>query len=316
MKKTKTIILLVILLTLLCAVILARTRSPIQKRYKLFNTPPERITSISLSNSADSLYIQKDNLTGIWYAHYPLSVKISPVKLQNFFTVVMDIDRFDKILANDPMYYEKYNVSYESGVLVTLYDERDDILEEYIFGISDLITYGSARKTNSTIVYELSKNIEYDIAPRLSNWRITEIINFTRTQADSIHVVYTKDEYSLINKDNVWFFDNADDTFQLTNAHRLFFRAMNQLENLRTASFYDNQWDELAPYFDNPMLTITIYYKDSRIDTVTFATHPDHKCIIMLNNFHDTLYQGVYDMADRFTRSANVWKTDVVRQRL
>jgi len=316
MKKQNTLILIAILLLLLCAIYFAHKKAPVQIRQKLFKTPPSQITSISLSTATDSLFIQKDLLTDIWYAHHPLNVKISPVKLQNFFHSVIGIDRFDKILTNDTFYFEKYNVTYETGTLLTIYDDAGYLLEQYLIGMSDLYTYGAARSTNSTIVYELSKNIEYEVSPILSNWRIPDIINFNRTEVDSILVVYSGGKYSLVNSDSGWWFRNSHETFQLTKAHRIYVRAMNQLENLKTFSFFDNQWELYADVFHKPYLIITIYYKEKPIDTLTFASHTEDRCIIMLNNLHDTLYQGVYDMSDRFTRSPVAWKTDVVKMSL
>jgi len=312
MKSKKTITLLIILLILLCVTFFAQQRSPVQKRVRLFQFADTQVAMVSMSNTADSLFIEKDTASGEWFTAYPIKVKVSPVKLSNFFTSVIGIDRFAKVLGKGETIFAKYAVTLDTGTRVVIYDPQGAVLADYIFGNSDFATYGTARSVDSPTIYEIAKNIEYDVSPVLSNWRIPDIINFNRSEADSVQVAFSGFTYSLINEDNVWFFHNQTEHFQLTYAHRTFYRAMNQLENLRTVTFWDGEWDTYKASFAKPILNITIYYKNQKIDVVTFAQHPDNRCLIMTNYNHDTLYEGVFDMVNRFTRSAETWKNDVV----
>jgi len=312
MKSKKTIILLIILIILLCVIYFARQRSPVQKRVRLFSFPASQVAMVSLSDAADSLFIAKDATSGEWFAQHPLHVKVSPVKVNSFFSTVIDVDRFVKVLGNSEAIFAKYSVTLDDGTRVVIYNQQGEALADYIFGRSDFGSYGTARSVDSPIVYEIAKNIEYEVSPRLSSWRIPDIIKFQRSEADSVQVEFSGFTYTLTNEDNVWFFQNKTERFQLTHAHRTFFRAMNQLENLRTASFWDDEWDTYKDSFANPIVNISIYYKNQKIDVVTFAAHPENRCLIMVNYNHNTLYEGVFDMVNRFTRSADTWKNDVV----
>jgi len=316
MKSKKTITLLVILLILLCVTFFAQKRSPVQKRVRLFGFPTSQVAMVSMSNASDSLFIEKDVASGEWFSAYPIKVRVSPMKLNNLFTSVIGIDRFVKVLGKGETIFAKYAVNLDTGTRVVIYDQHSTVLADYIFGSSDFATYGTARSIDSPTVYEIAKNIEYDVSPKLSNWRIPDIINFKRSEADSVQVEFSGLTYSLINEDNIWSFQNQAERFQLTYAHRTFFRAMNQLESLRTATFWDGEWDTYKDSFAKPILNIIIYYKNQKIDVVTFAQHPENRCIIMTNYNHDTLYEGVFDMVNRFTRSAETWKNDLMEYSL
>ena len=311
MKIKKSLMLASILLVLLAVIYYARINSPIQRRVALFNFPHESVTMISFSNKDDSLFIRKDSMTNEWHSEYPLPIRLNQNKMRHFFDKVMNIQRFDRLLTSNPKDYSFYKVTQATGTRMVLYDSQMEILDDYFFGLADLLSYGAARKASSYHVYELSTNIDYDINPLLANWREQDIIKFSRHEADSIFVKFTLNEYTLKKEEHQWFYEDSTDSFQLYNIHRTFTSCLSQLENLRTFLFIDNQWEENKDKFDHPILSITIYHSDGRIDDLVFALYDDNNSIVMVNGKKDSLYNCTYSTVNRFTKSTETFKNDI-----
>jgi hypothetical protein len=196
----------------------------------------------------------------------------------------------------------------ETATRVLIFDKYGDVLDDYFFGLADMLTYGAARRASERVVYELCQELMSEVMPALHHWRDRNIIVFNRAYADSIQVKFGTNEYSFINENGRWFYRDANERFLFTGAHRTFARAMTQLENLTTAKFFDNQWEENKEYFQNPALEISIHNRDGSIDSLIFAQTSEDDVLILRNNETNVLYGGVGSMIFRFTQSVDDFK--------
>lgn len=310
--KNKNIFLLFILLILIGTIIILNKQSPKQKRIPLFKVNHNDIFMISLSNKQDSLFLVKDLSSDKWNISFPVNRPVNKIKIDDFFKNVLSIKKFNNILTDDMSMYSYYNVTEDTGTRVILYDKNKNIIEDTFFGLADLVSYGAVRKAYDKTVYEISYNVDFSVNPRVSLWRDNNIINFSRINTDSIRVTYSSSQYTLVNDNNQWFYKDSFEKFQVNNAHKAFSRAMNQLENLKTMNYIDYHWDEYQESFKSPILELLIYKKNNTSDRILFTQHTENQCIILVNDDRNTLYIGVYDMVNRFTKSAESYK-DIFR---
>ena len=308
MKVNKTLILALIVALLLVGIYIGRANFNVQRRIRLFNFPAERVFAVSMSNAQDSLFIQKNIETGNWYAVYPLHIKIDPDRINRFFDTVMNVQRFNRILTENSADYRFYRVTLETATRVMMLDKDDNVLDDYFFGLADMLTYGAARRASERVVYELCQDLMSEVLPGLHHWRSQDIISFNRAEVDSINVKFGANEYSLINENNRWFYRDKSEKFLFTGAHRTFARAMTQLENMSTMLFFDNQWDEYRGYFLSPSLELNIYSRNGHVDNLVFARTSDNSVVIMRNNDTELLYSGTASMIFRFTQSIDEFK--------
>jgi hypothetical protein len=173
--------------------------------------------------------------------------------------------------------------------------------------MADMTNYGSARGYQSEVAYELCENIEFDVRPTFNLWRDNYIIHFDSAETDSIKVSYAKGKYALINDGENWTYRDDKETFKIDVSNRALARAINQLANLRTASFIDDNYAEYETSFKKPILEIDIYYKNGKTDNLAYIPQGNNY-IIKVNGEENTLYVGVHDMFSRFTLSARHFK--------
>ena len=298
-RSKKVFLLILILMVLFIVIYLAQRKTPIDKRINLFSRPLEEIQYISMSNIEDSLHFEKDLETNEWRITFPYTRKISSQKLIDLFTNVLTIQRFNKILTDDPNKLSQYRVTSETGNRLVIYDKNHEVIDDYYFGIADLLTYGAARRTSELAVYELTANVFNQISPKFFLWRENEIIKINISAIDSIQVFQKNNNYTLINQQTRWFYKNSTESFPLDNLHRSFARILSLLQNMKTYNFLDEAYDEYSHLFDEPLLEIK-FYTNNKTDTLLFTYLNDRSCLIKVNDETDTLYLGSYDMVNRF----------------
>jgi hypothetical protein len=282
-----------------------------QRRFRLFDFDPDSVAMVSMSTVDDSLFIVKNFTTGDWYSTSPIPVKIYDERIKNLFNKVINIERFQRPLTNNPRTYTFYRVSPNTGTRVIIFDKNENVLDDLFFGMADLYSYGAVRRTDELVVYEIASEIRHDVSPILSHWRDPFMIRFSRDTADSVHVKYTVAEYMLSRSEHAWFFTNDEEHFHLTNAHLSFSGIMRQLENMTSHVFIDNQWEVYEELFQNPVLELTIYHSNGSVDSVSYIVTSEDECIILVNDNTDVLYMGLLIHIDRFTRSATRFQTDL-----
>jgi sRNA-binding regulator protein Hfq len=266
---------------------------------------------ISFSTEIDSLFIERDFNSDEWYSVSPIKVKIYDIRIQNLFNKVLTIERFQRPLTSNPRYYNFYRVCPTTGTHVIFFDKNWNVLDDIYFGMADIYSYGAVRRANDITVWEIASEIRFDVSPNLVHWRDPFIIRFARDEADSIRVRYSGHEYVLSQSAGTWFFTNDTESFQLTHAHLSFNGLMNQLENLTSQTYIDNQWDDFRELFQKPALELTVYHSNGHVDNVYFIVNSDDEVLVKANDKTDILYKVNLSTINRFTRSATRFQTDL-----
>jgi len=306
--KKKTIILICSLILLLVLIYNFRNTSFTDKRSKLFSTSKEEIFMISLSNTEDSLFIKKNANTNEWESLFPISREINKQSIDFFFSSVLSVEKFKRVLTTDPRKFFYFRVTQETGSRIIFFNSKGEVLDDFYFGISDLLNYGSARKASELVVYEIDENIFNTITPSFSFWRNNSIINFELSNVDSIIVNQKENDYIIKNFQNQWIYQNKTESFPVNSLHRAFALLVNQLAQMKTYSFVDDLWPEYENYFRNPLLEMSIYYKDSAIDNLIITKFDDSRILIKVNDNKDTLFIGTWSMYNRFSAKPKDFK--------
>ena len=263
---------------------------------------------ISLSNTEDSLFIKKNANTNEWESLFPISREINKQSIDFFFSSVLSVEKFKRVLTTDPRKFFYFRVTQETGSRIIFFNSKGEVLDDFYFGISDLLNYGSARKASELVVYEIDENIFNTITPSFSFWRNNSIINFELSNVDSIIVNQKENDYIIKNFQNQWIYQNKTESFPVNSLHRAFALLVNQLAQMKTYSFVDDLWPEYENYFRNPLLEMSIYYKDSAIDNLIITKFDDSRILIKVNDNKDTLFIGTWSMYNRFSAKPKDFK--------
>jgi hypothetical protein len=302
----KTVQLLVILIALIVIFYLIHRQQVTDKDMPYFNVDSTRIARIDLEDQKDKVIVMKTN--GQWKLIKPIKWDVSKDQLNLFFSKALKVKVTKSPVSENPKNQDKYRVTPDKAIVLTMYDNRSHIIDKVFIGKSLNYNFCYSRRPGSNEIYQLRDNIYDDLSPSVFLWRTPIIEDVVLRNLTKIEVKYINNKYRFVLDKDVWYYEDAQTKFQLDPTNLATGKLFNGLTSLQTYQFIDNRWNEFEKYFLKPAAIVTITDKFGKTTKLTFGVGEENKVYMMKNDDKNTLYTMTVDMLNRFTVAAQHFK--------
>jgi hypothetical protein len=301
--KKRDLILVVVIVVLLGAYFILRTRKPVERPQRIFSTDSLRIGSIQIVAAAESLTIKRIN--DEWRIVEPIAWKADEDRMRNFFFDVINASVPKTVVSFGPGAIIRYGLDEIEGNQIKVFDSKGNLRDHVIFGNAgaphDYFRYAGEDK-----VYQIKRKVAYQYEPTLSDWRDPRILKIDHNQIEKIDVTYYDNSYVITREPLGWRYKDKNNDFMIDPDNRQMMRMLNVLYLLETRIFFDNDNSDDAYALSRPHCEVTIHLVGGTKRKLTFIRDEIH-FKLMLDDDRSTLYGVLGDTLDRFTRSAEVF---------
>lgn len=319
MKKSHWITLIVLVL-MIGIYIVARHTVPVQHEVRFFSADSIDIAKLEFFTPEDTVIIQKQG--NEWRLSYPLVWEVNELQLKTFFEQALPVKTSSTPMSEDPNLHKMYKVDDANAIQVKIYNKSGKVLDHVYIGNGTDTSFDYGRKKGDKDIYQFKNNISSLVKPDIFQWRSPNITNLKFSQIDHVDVTYSKNSYTLTTVGDSIRYTDKNESFMIPIYNRAQYKIVNVLENLMTWQFLDKDTEQYAQEFKNPACKITVYLKNKTTKTFTMIrlmapnlSSPDGQMsgvliLMMIDDKTTPLYQMTGDFINRFTRSANHFKSE------
>ncbi len=307
----KNLLLIAGLIILLVVFFFAKKKEHIETEFDFLNIDSLSVKTINLTTAEDTLVISK--LDNEWWITEPIKAEIDKKRINTFFADVVDIKVPINPMSENPNSHSNYHVADNQGYDVKLINNSGKIIADFKVGEGSNYSYSYIRKTGANKVYQVKKNIFQTCKPTLSMWRSGMIYDFSKEDITRISVSRQDTSFEMIRSEiengEQWTYKDATEEFVVDRLNKALLKFSNLNLGLRSRVYYDNKWDELKKYFEEPLATVVFYLRDGTQKTIYFAKNEeDNQFMIKKGSYTDTIYQATSDTFGRISFSKEQFK--------
>ncbi len=301
----KNLISIIVLVILLILFIYTKVNNHTEKKINFFKADSTSVFKVVFSSKDDTLIVVKNG--NEWRLDYPVKYKIQEHKVKDIYSM-LDATTSNLPISESKEKLDKYNVSDSLGYRVQIYNKSGKLIDDVIIGKSHNYSFCNGRKYNSNKVYQLEKNIYWQIKPEAKLWRDKTIYKTKDDNIAGIKVKIKDKDYSLSLKDTVWVYAKGKKTFDVKKNNSKLKSMIRTLSNFTAADFIDNDFDKYKEKFDKPYAQIEVTLADG--DKVLFTVIEDDKSkyIMMKDDNKTTLFKVYKSYIDKFDRESKDFK--------
>jgi hypothetical protein len=303
----KTVQLLIILGILSVIFYLVHHQQGADKQVPYFNIDSTRIGRIDIATQDEKVIIQKK--ADRWELVSPIRWDVSKDQINLFFSKALKVKVIKTPVSEDIKNQDRYRVTPDKAIELIIYDKRMHLMDKVFLGKSLNNSFCYARRPGTIAIFQLQDNIYDDIAPSIFLWRSPVIASVVLQNLVKIEVKYTGSKYKLKLENQVWYYEDGRDKFQISPTNTAAGKLFNALTSLQTYQFIDNHWKEFEQYFQKPAAVVSITDRFGKTIRFTFAISKNNTVYLMKNDDKNTLYIMNIDMLNRFTIAAQHFKT-------
>jgi len=300
MNKNNKILILILVALLVALFIIYRVYDPREKRMTFFNIDVEQLNSFEIATTEDTLKITRVN--NEWQIEKPFIFPAEKSRVQTLKERILPAQTSETPVSIAEESRKNYLVTEEEGVLVSFFDRDDNLLDRAYTGRRGRVTY--VRRPDDNNVYQIIDHLGQTITPNVNPWRDIYVVSFNKNQIQQIDVEYLRNTYSITATDDLWHYEDSQNSFSIEHANRALRRMFAQLEEIASMRFIDFQYDEYQEILADPSLIITITTTDNEITELVFGFDREQgDFVVMKNGNKDHLFLVEASTADRFTIS-------------
>ena len=320
MKRSR-IIAIAVLVLLVAAYFIARTKQPVEKDIRFFSADSSAVAKICLSTPQDTVIAVKQGK--LWRLTHPVDWEANDTQLGLFFSKVLKAKTSSTSISEDLTQQGMYKVDPTNAVQVKLFDAHNRLLDHVFIGNGTNSTFEYGRHEGDARIYQFKDNLTNIVRPDIYNWRSPKITNIRLTNVSRIDVVYTKNAYTLFVAGDSIRYTDKHESFAIPPGNRALYKIVNALENLLTYQFIDKETHQYDAAFTHPDCRITVYMKDKSRRTFTLirqeekivpaSAASEQKSITVFMKVDDKplpLYEMTGDFLNRFTRASGHFKVE------
>ena len=301
MKKSR-LIPLIILVVLIAAYFLLRSKEPIQKREDLVTLESGEIEKIEIwdSEARVDMILEDD----VWKVTQPFLWRADTLMVNDFFRKVVSGYYSITPVSSSRGTLERYKLDDQQGTHVRL--SAKDKQEHLIFGnIGNAWDY--FRVAGDTVVYQTQNSIVQRFAPIIINWRDPMIVRYWEDEISEIRSKHRKNEFTLRLDRGKWFYKDAKHDFEVAPYNFALTKIVSILQNMNTYTFEIGDDPELMKAFENPFCTVWITDVQGNTKKLNIAETTNKRYYMMVDDEATILYQLEYDSVYRFTRDPEIF---------
>ncbi|MCK9556593.1 MAG: DUF4340 domain-containing protein [Candidatus Cloacimonetes bacterium] len=301
MKKSRYI-LLILLVILITAYFILRSKKPVQRQDDLVNLAAEEINRIEIWNSEERVELILDD--GIWKVAKPFLWPADTLMVNNFFREVVQGTFSTTSLSSAKTALERYELDDDTGTHVRLY--AGEKREHLIFG-NNGNSWDYFRVAGDTLVYQTPSNIVRRFAPNVTNWRDPQAVHYWEHEIREIRSKHRKNEFTLRRDERKWTYKDAENEFEVVPYNFALNKILSILQNFQSYVFESDDEPELIQLFEIPYCTVWITDVQGKTKKLSIAESPKKQYFMMIDDEPKILYELVYDSVYRFTRDPDIF---------
>ena len=304
MKRNKTI-LIVILIVLVAAYFVLRTRRPEEKHKNIFAIDSLAIASIEVFDAADTLVLEKQN--NLWMLTHPVNWEADAARMQSLFKDVLLAEYPKTPMGKGAAAVNRYKLQDSLALNIVVGDKSGKKRIHAQF--SNLGNpYDYFRYAGSNEVYQIKSKVANIYTTELPMWRSPHVVQYEEEELLSIDVKHIRNTYTLTRKEYDWYYKDAQNDFKIPPANRGIMKIVHVLSSLDTYVFIDDGSLTKAERFKTPECLVTLHLSKNRTQTLNFVKYDDSQYLLMVNNDPSVLFMVSFDTVFRFMRHADVFR--------
>lgn len=299
-KNNKTLIIILVVLVV-ALFLINRLTDRRQRRTAYFNVDLEELYAIELSNREDTVRVARTN--DIWELEKPFPFPVDRSRIRNFLEQIVSAQTSVNPVSESESSHPRFSVNKQRGVLVSLYDIGNNLVDEAYLGRRDRAYY--ARRPHTDNVHQLLGHISMMISANYQPWRDVYLLTMPRGEIKTIDVEYVFNTYTLSDEGTHWEYNSSEQSFTIPDGNQaleLIFQRFE--EGIGTMRFYDFVYDEYEHLFEEPELTLVITGHDNRKTELIWGFYRDEgEFLVKKDGNTDHLYMVDANIADKFTKA-------------
>jgi hypothetical protein len=302
----KNLISLGILAVLVIIYIFIKSNENTERRMPFFQVDSTQIAQVVLQNAEDTLKIARHN--GSWQIIEPLEYPAAESMTKALFENVITAETSETPIAEAESSFKKLNVTDSLATQVSFWDEAGNQLAAAYVGKSGNYNYANARRKGDNKVYQLFKNITYNVKPSLYSWRSKTVLELPQEKISQIEVAGKEYNYQLVASDSLWQYSSKEQNFSVKQDNPALKGVLNGLSKLRATNFVDDSYDEYSQDFKSPELAVKIYTYDGNQHVLSFIPYQENKYLLQKDNLEQHLFVESSSIAKIFQKIADDYK--------
>jgi hypothetical protein len=301
-KNLASLIILVILLALF---IYTKVNNHTEKKINFFKADSTKLAKVVISSKDDTLIVVKNG--DKWTLDYPVKYKVQKRKIDDIMKA-LNVKTSNLPISESKEKFDKYNVSDSLGYRIKFYTSSGKLLDDVIIGKSKNYNFCNARRYDSNKIYQLEKNIYWNVKPDVKSWRDRTVFKTPKEEIDEFSVKIKDNNYTFTYKDSVRQYQSGKKTLNVKKTNGKLSSMLSTLSNLTAADFIDNKYDDYKDKFQKPYAQIKL--KLSNGTTVLFTVIEDDKSkyILKKDDNEATLFKVYKSYIDKFDKEMKDFK--------
>ncbi len=302
-KNTISIVVLIILLGLF---VYTKVNNHTEKTINFFKADSASVAKIILSSKDDTLIVVKNGKE--WQLEFPVKYKIQDHKIKDIYSI-LKVKTSNLPISESKDKLKKYSVTDSLGYRVQIFDKSGKLLDDVIIGKSKNYSFANGRKYNSNKVYQLEKNIYWQIKPEAKLWRDKTIYKTKEDNIAGFKVKIKNNQYTVTAKDTLWVYKKGKKTVNIDKKNSKIKSMLRTLTNLTAADFIDNDYKKYEDNFKKPYAQIEIDLQDGgKVLYTIIQDESKSKYILMKDDNKITLFRVYKSFIDRFDKKPKDFK--------
>ncbi|OPX26070.1 MAG: hypothetical protein B1H06_06230 [Candidatus Cloacimonas sp. 4484_143] len=295
-----------ILAALIAIFIITQTNDKTEKIINFFDVDSVDIARIELSTISDTLTLAYKN--NEWMITSPIEYQANKYQVENFFKKVLNVQTSSLPISESETSFATYELTDSMATCVKLYNAKDKLLAEALFGKMKGQPNTPARMKDSKKIYRLNESISYRLKTDVNNWREKEVTAIDKDAIEKISVLYGNEGYELTRTDSLWQYEDGTESISVDNDNKALTMIFSGLRKVNSNKFKDYEWDKYETKLATPDLEVGVNLLDGSSVYLRLAKDDEKNYIMQKDNMTDHLFTQHQNWVDRFTKKAEDFK--------
>jgi len=289
MSKNKNIIWLAVLAILVLVFFLSKGKDNVEKRKPFIATKQADILKIQITQPADSLHMALEN--GQWNITTPRIMPVKETQLKRLWDEFLPLTVSTLSVTDSPDRQAFYQVDDETATIVSLLGKNDRILAKvYVGSNQNSPQFSYVRMNGSNNIYQID-NLQGLITTTLSTWREDRIVPLAIEDIFAVAIVRENDPFQISQESGFWTVTAGEVNEVIDPTNSDMSRLLNSISNLRTSTFYYDEYEAYAAKLAVPALGVQITNTARQVVNLTIAKNDENSYVLQKNEDTGTLYR-------------------------
>lgn len=294
----KNIIALIVLLVAVGVYLLLSMNEPTEKVFFYFGENSDNYHTIVISDTTGSITLVKNS--DKWEMSDPFESPIKESKAEDLLQKLITSKTSTLPISVSEKARKTYNVTDSLGTLISIIDEKGNLIRKALIGESDNHSFSYARHPDATEIYQLSENLVWSIKPDVNIWRENIILKLETDNILDFQVITQDRDYKFTYADSLWKFTQNDFSVDVTDNNPLMQKLLAKFKSLRATDFLDKEFENYEELLANPHLSIKINTSDEAAKILTLIPYNETSSLLQLGSQKSPLYLVQKNIMDDF----------------